>query len=113
MKTLAFITALFLPGTFIASLFSTNMFDWKPSLSYGPEQSPTMSPFFWVYWVVTVPLTSLVLMGWFWWYKRADTAHRQIFNPMTGYVHPATKSTARRLRVRKSDLGDLFNRQSD
>ena len=84
MKTLAFITALFLPGTFIATLFSTNMFNWQPSSS-GSE-SPPLSSLFWVYWAVAAPLTILVLIGWFWWYKRANTAHRQILSPNAGYT---------------------------
>jgi Mg2+ and Co2+ transporter CorA len=29
MKTLAFLTTLFLPGTFIATVFSTGMFNWQ------------------------------------------------------------------------------------
>ena len=84
MKTLAFITALFLPGTFIASLFSSNMFDWQAS-SDGSER-PTVSHYFWIYWVVAAPLTILVLIGWVWWYKRADTEYRRVLHPNAGYA---------------------------
>ncbi|ORX95036.1 hypothetical protein BCR34DRAFT_608080 [Clohesyomyces aquaticus] len=53
MKAIAVITALFLPGTFIAGLFSLSRFDWK-----APQ---VISPRFYIYWAVTGPLTVLVL----------------------------------------------------
>lgn len=86
MKTLAFLTTLFLPGTFIATVFSTGMFNWhidsesqraateraNDSQSQAnnlelPEES-TISNLFWVYWAVSIPLTILVAIGWrVWW----------------------------------------------
>ncbi|KAH7093196.1 hypothetical protein FB567DRAFT_587640 [Paraphoma chrysanthemicola] len=63
MKTLAFLTTLFLPGTFIATIFSTSMFDWQRE----PDKR-VVSDLFWVYWVFTVPLTIIVALGWrVWW----------------------------------------------
>lgn len=106
MKILAFITTLFLPGTFVAvssdlyyerrvgtynmleqTLFSMNMFDWQQD----PASGSVVSPRFWIYWAVTVPLCFLTLSGWaIWWgYEKrrydvdvadtllsADTLHR-------------------------------------
>lgn len=43
MKTLAFITALFLPGTYIATLFSISMFEWQASPSNAPSPSSSSS----------------------------------------------------------------------
>jgi hypothetical protein len=67
MKTLAFLTTLFLPGTFVATIFSTGMFDWKK----GSDQSDdgrVVSELFWVYWAFAIPLTALVGVGWrLWW----------------------------------------------
>lgn len=60
MKTLALVTAIFLPATFIATLFSMSMFDWQ-----GGNVS-VVSSNFWVFWVVSVPL-SIVILG-LWWY---------------------------------------------
>lgn len=65
-----FITALFLPGTSIATLFSMGMFYWQDDAS-GLGRS-TVSAQFWLYWAVTVPLTLAVMTGWFCWYKYAD-----------------------------------------
>jgi hypothetical protein len=65
MMTFTFITALFLPGTFIATLFSMDMFNWGDGRS-------GVSKNFWIYWVVAVPLTVAVMVGWKKWYGYAD-----------------------------------------
>lgn len=63
MKTLALVTAIFLPATFIATLFSMSMFDWQAG-----SGSAVVSPEFWIFWVVSVPLSLAVLAAWwcFW-----------------------------------------------
>ncbi|KAF2189855.1 hypothetical protein K469DRAFT_762544 [Zopfia rhizophila CBS 207.26] len=67
MKTLAFITTLFLPGTFVATVFSMNMFNWEASAS-DKSSSRVVSSYFWIYWVITVPLTVIVATSWrLWW----------------------------------------------
>lgn len=59
MKIIALITAAYLPGTFVATLFSMGMFDW---------QTTTVSSSFYIYWAVTIPLTIVTLAGWaLWW----------------------------------------------
>jgi len=90
MKTLAFLTILFLPGTYIAAIFSTGMFNWhidsgsqqaaaerannarsmsaRADANATPTPEKTISDLFWVYWAVTVPLTILVAAAWrIWW----------------------------------------------
>ncbi|KAF1841670.1 uncharacterized protein K460DRAFT_409128 [Cucurbitaria berberidis CBS 394.84] len=64
MKTLAVLTTVFLPPTFVATFFSMTMFDWK---SDSPG-TPITSRYLWVYWAVAVPLTGLVFITWrVWW----------------------------------------------
>jgi Mg2+ and Co2+ transporter CorA len=63
MKTIAVLTIVFLPGTYVATIFSMDMFQWQPE----DGGRPTVSKLFWVYWVITVPLTGLVLAGWLIW----------------------------------------------
>lgn len=47
------------------SFFSMNgMFNWDPK----PGQS-IASPYLYVFFVVTVPITALVYAAWFWWFK--------------------------------------------
>ena len=65
MKTLAAVTVVFLPGTLVASLFSMSMFDWQ-------SQEDVLSPRFWIYWAVTLPLTLSTVGIWLaWTYRRA------------------------------------------
>ncbi|UKZ75181.1 hypothetical protein TrVFT333_002857 [Trichoderma virens FT-333] len=67
MKTLAIVTMLFLPGSFISALFSTSMFDWD---SVDPKSNsigvPTL-PQFRLYWAITIPLTIVTFLLFFFW----------------------------------------------
>lgn len=67
MKTLAFLTTLFLPGTFVATIFSTGMFEWKGNSDESGD-GRVVSKLFWVYWALAIPLTLVVAVGWrLWW----------------------------------------------
>jgi hypothetical protein len=68
MKTLAFVTTIFLPLSFVASLFSIPVFDWQASSEDGSSDHSVVSSRFWIYWVVSIPLTAATLVGWrLWW----------------------------------------------
>ena len=93
MKTLAFITALFLPGTYIATLFSMSMFEWQvsPAESLSPSSSSsstdTLSNKFWIYWATTIPLTIAVIIGWRLWWVHEDSAYgAQLADEVEGMV---------------------------
>ena len=95
MKTLAFITALFLPGTYTATLFSMSMFDWQASPSDAPSTSSSSSSSstvgisnkFWIYWATTVPLTAAVVVGWRLWWVHEDRAYSaQLAGEVEGIV---------------------------
>ena len=58
MKTLSILTILFLPGAFVATVFSTNMFKFQE----GNQE-------IWIYFVIVVPLTALLMVGWILWLK--------------------------------------------
>ncbi|KAK2752924.1 hypothetical protein CKAH01_06165 [Colletotrichum kahawae] len=60
MKSITLLTMIFLPATFISALFSTTFFDFD-------EYGWNFSTRFWIYWVVTVPLTLCVLAVWGLW----------------------------------------------
>lgn len=66
MKTIAILGIVFLPGTFVATLFSINMFDWGDPNS-GEANSLTVSRSIWIYWAITVPLTILTFLIWMFW----------------------------------------------
>lgn len=74
LKTLSLVTMLFLPGTFIATLFSMPIIGWD---SKGDGN-------FWVYWAIAVPLTLMTFAMWWIWTillerKRKMTHKRQMF----------------------------------
>lgn len=68
MKTIAILTLTFLPGTAVASFFSMNMFSWSP------PPGEVVSPYLWIFFVTTIPLTGLVYLAW-WWYFRVSQKH--------------------------------------
>jgi Mg2+ and Co2+ transporter CorA len=70
MMTIAAITMVFLPGTFVASLFAMPLLDWTHADSNKIVQSG-----FWIYWAVTVPLTILTILLWLAWFRRKDIIH--------------------------------------
>jgi hypothetical protein len=87
MKALAVITALFLPGTYIASLFSMSMFNWQggdasssTSSSNGTSSNTSKSeivmPYLWIYWLVSVVLTLVTVVGWRLWWTLQDREFR-------------------------------------
>jgi hypothetical protein len=83
MKALAVITALFLPGTYMATLFSMTMFNWQndthsAAISSGEETtSRIVMPMFWVYWVLAIPLTLIVVISWRSWATVQDRDFRK------------------------------------
>jgi len=68
MKTIATLTMLYLPATFICSLFGTNFF----ALSTNGPGDPVfvVSNLWWMYLVLAIPLTCLNLFVWRVWLNR-------------------------------------------
>lgn len=71
MKTLAAVTVVFLPGTFVAAFFAMPLFQWDVD-----APSSIVSNRFWIYWAVTVPLTILTVVSWFLWTRMMSSRHR-------------------------------------
>lgn len=63
MKTISFVTLVFLPPTFISTIFSMSFFD------YSVDSGWTVSSKFWVYWAFAVPITIVSLLLWNYWHK--------------------------------------------
>jgi Mg2+ and Co2+ transporter CorA len=64
MRTIAVMSIAFLPGTFVSSFFSMDMFNWQ-----APKGASVLSFRFWIYWAVTAPLTLVVVLIWFFWLR--------------------------------------------
>ncbi|RWA14439.1 hypothetical protein EKO27_g638 [Xylaria grammica] len=66
MKSIALLTMVFLPATFVATLFSMGIFEWKGL--HGEILS--VSPYIWLYIAVTVVITLVTLGTWYLWVAR-------------------------------------------
>lgn len=64
MKTVAFLTLTFLPATFISAIFSTSFFNFD-----GEQGTWKVSDKFWIYWAVSIPVTSFTILLWFFWHR--------------------------------------------
>ena len=97
MKTLAVVTMFFLPGSFISALFSTPCFDWDVVDLTLKNIGVPITPQFHLYWAITIPLTVLTFLLYFYWLwfqhrrqKRLET-DRLIKATELGYL-PAIQS---------------------
>lgn len=70
MTTFTLINAVYLPLSFIATLFSMGMFEWGADSS--ENDAGVVSESFWVFWASALPLTLLTLSGWYIWYQHAS-----------------------------------------
>ncbi|KAL7959917.1 hypothetical protein V8C34DRAFT_98957 [Trichoderma compactum] len=69
MKTLAIVTMVFLPGSFISALFSTSMFDWDSVDPTSNSIGVRTMPQFGLYWAITIPLTFVTFLLYFFWLR--------------------------------------------
>ncbi|PNS17665.1 hypothetical protein CAC42_3060 [Sphaceloma murrayae] len=90
-KTISFLGLIFLPSTFVCSLFSTSFFSLQPTVqvdgtqgTQGPPSTvksdnvPTywmMSDRFWIYWVWAIPLTIVTIFVWSVWQNYSVKRH--------------------------------------
>lgn len=86
MKALAVITAIFLPGEYIGTLFGVSMFNWETGTAGDPAISedapegwphPVIMPSFWIYWAFTIPLTLIIVTAWRAWWVNQDRYFRR------------------------------------
>ncbi|KAH8759853.1 hypothetical protein F5883DRAFT_647754 [Diaporthe sp. PMI_573] len=63
MFTLAMVTAVFLPGTFVCSVLSTTFFSYDGNVL-------AISGWWWILPLTAAPLTGLVMFLWFWWFRQ-------------------------------------------
>ncbi|OMP81793.1 hypothetical protein BK809_0006101 [Diplodia seriata] len=71
MKTIAVMTLIYLPGSYIATIFGMNFFNF--SSSGGLE----VSDMFWLYWVLMVALTLVTVGTWMMWQGRNRHTRKQ------------------------------------
>ncbi|EGX95635.1 hypothetical protein CCM_00289 [Cordyceps militaris CM01] len=67
MKTLAIVTMFFLPGSFVSAMFSMPMYEWAKADPESPFIGVGLLPQFRLYWVITLPLTTVIFGFYLWW----------------------------------------------
>ncbi|ETS72906.1 hypothetical protein PFICI_15298 [Pestalotiopsis fici W106-1] len=122
MKALAVITAIFLPGEFISSLFGISMFDWEWGTASdsalgddapGDEYPhPVIMPLFWVYWAFTLPLTIFIVVLWrAWWVNQDRFFRRHLSMELSNERYWTTDGKPRELETSfTQDFFSLFQR---
>jgi hypothetical protein len=75
MVIISIVTVIFLPGTFVSSLFSTTIFNFQ-----SPNGSAaTNNKWHGVYWAITAPLTLFILsIGFIFWFIRKDYDKKRV-----------------------------------
>jgi hypothetical protein len=73
MKSIALLTMVVLPGTFISTLFAIPLFNWD-----AESWRDVPKPRFWFYWVLTVPLTILTVVVGLAWQKIYERTGRSL-----------------------------------
>ena len=72
MKTFSLLGAIFLPGAFLASVFSTTFFNFQFS-----NDSSVVSEQFYIFWVTTLPITVIVVVAWWIWDRWREKIHER------------------------------------
>ena len=72
MKAIANVTMIFLPGTFMASIFAMPFFEAQKEVKLHVNAE------IWIYIVVTVPLTIFTLVSAYIWYHFSARSHRPL-----------------------------------
>ncbi|KAJ9161560.1 Magnesium transport protein CorA [Coniochaeta hoffmannii] len=75
MKTLSLLGAIFLPATYLASVFSMTFFNFQKDgggNGNNNNDGPVVAPTLWIYFAITIPLTLIIVISWRVWDKRRE-----------------------------------------
>lgn len=86
MKAIAFVTMIFLPGTFLSSVFSMDLFTWN-----APHDSDVVNGRIWIYWATVIPLTIVVVAFFLLWERYMMRLYQKSLKPPPEGVEPETK----------------------
>ena len=88
-SSIALTTMTFLPATAVATVFSMGV------MNADNNGTLALSPSFWVYWAVTLPLTATTMLGWYAWVKmRPKLQNGDNRRPATEFVPGSFPSTS-------------------
>ncbi|KAL4957631.1 hypothetical protein BDW69DRAFT_155967 [Aspergillus filifer] len=97
MATIAFVTLVFLPITTVSTIFGSQFFNTAPD-----NTSIEVSKDFWIFWVISTPLTLAVLLGWTLWQKKGSIGENVDW-----------KRTLASFLRRRDEVGDLNQERRD
>ncbi|KAJ4314250.1 hypothetical protein N0V84_008997 [Fusarium piperis] len=103
MKTLSLMGALFLPGTYLASVFSMTFFD------FGRDADPVVSIQLWVYFAITVPVTALIVGCWMYLDRRRREQHKKDDADLEKNIDKMEKEIMFALRKRTMSKANTWN----
>lgn len=100
MRVISLVTLLFLPATFVSTLFSMSFFSYQPA--DGPQNKWGVTGRIWIYFAVAGPLTILTVLLWFFgekwieaikrkWKKRKDWRNNIVF---VAFGHPSDRAAS-------------------
>ncbi|PTB46478.1 hypothetical protein M441DRAFT_127364 [Trichoderma asperellum CBS 433.97] len=103
MKTISLMGALFLPGTYLASVFSMTFFNFQSGAD------PVISNWLWVYFIITVPLTILIVGSWIWYDRRKEARYADLDKELEGDIEQMEVSIMKSLRRRTMSKANTWN----
>jgi Mg2+ and Co2+ transporter CorA len=113
-KTIALLGALFLPGAWLASVFSMSFFNFQNGLADdgGNPDLPIVAEEFWIYWAVTIPVTAIIVGIWFVWERRRDRRYMEEDTLLEQGVEQMEKDIQRQMRARTMSKAETWNLQN-
>ena len=93
MKTLSLLGALFLPGTYLASVFGMSFFNFEASAS-------PVSVELWIYFAVTVPITAIIVVTWVLVDRKREEQHKRDDADLERNIDKMERDIMRHLRKR-------------
>lgn len=125
MKTISLMGALFLPGTYLASVFSMTFFNFQSGWSplspshkytivhtytmYQIGADPVISNWLWVYFIITVPLTIIIVGSWIWYDRRKEARYADDDKELEGDIEQMEVSIMKSLRRRTMSKANTWN----
>ncbi|KAM0436898.1 hypothetical protein ACHAPT_002611 [Fusarium lateritium] len=103
MKTLSLMGALFLPGTYLASVFSMTFFNFET------DADPVVSIQLWVYFAIAVPVTALIVGCWMYLDRRRREQHKKDDADLEKNIDKMEKEIMFALRKRTMSKANTWN----
>ncbi|KAF4506699.1 hypothetical protein G6O67_006754 [Ophiocordyceps sinensis] len=103
MKTISLMGALFLPGTYLASVFSMTFFNFQAGAA------PHVASQFWIYFAVTIPLTVAIVLSWWWFDRRREAQYAKDDEDLEKNIDKMEREIMFHLRKRTMSKANTWN----